>query len=382
MQDEEAPVVANETTCLLYDARQQQKEHERMLREARHSEDTTSERCQAAHSRDRSSSLQSSLRPDSRRSSVDSDTAKQIGPILEQPTLQQTVSSRIHFSDSVRISGGIKSKSKRDKRRISASSVFAPPNAYGTFDSGEDAIASTSNFEQSGTPSAILGSMRTPRGSFSRSSVGGRVSRAASFLSEDGTATGRSRASTPASIYAPLLLPSKTAPSPSRHFYLTFKRDNGQATYRELVRRQGEGKKRGRTRSRRAATATEQDDDEDSDTDSVSNFGQGWFCGLGFWTCGLHRLIQRRRQRRKDRGRSTDMEVGSSSSPRNGDSSYSTSVASDDDGETPSDLPENKSEMEVLFGRKPWRYIKTGYWLYRLRTLRSGGDRAWDEEEW
>jgi hypothetical protein len=30
-----------------------------------------------------------------------------------------------------------------------------------------------------------------------------------------------------------------------------------------------------------------------------------------------------------------------------------------------------KSEMQVLFGRRPWRYFKSSYWAYRIRGLCS-----------
>ncbi|KAK9899725.1 hypothetical protein P389DRAFT_164792 [Cystobasidium minutum MCA 4210] len=394
-QEPEAPIVASETTCLLYDARQQQKEHERLMREDRNKQ-AVQEHFAPPHSRERSGSARSSLGQSSRRSSIDSTPARpSIQPILEQTTPQQASSSRIHFSDSVRISGGI--KSKRDKRRVSASNVFVPAasNAYGTFDTNGNAAASTSNLDYSPPPAILGNGVRTPRGSFSRSSVSGRMSRAASFLSEDGTTTGRSRASTPASIYAPLLLPSKTAPSPSRHFYLTFKRDDGQVTYRELVRQQNARKnkakrRRGRTR-RQGSLASElgsgEDDESDEDSDNEDQFGHGWYCGLAFWTCGISRLFRRRRAGYTPRSvdpktAQTDAEGGAADHV-NGTSSPSRRNSDDDEEQSTTPLREHKSEMEVLFGSKPWRYTKVHYWLHRLRELRSHSRDDPDlDEEW
>lgn len=378
---EDPPVPANETTCLLYDARQQQKERDRFLREEAANDPVLPEpifrTSGRANSRNRSPA--SSFRSSSFGSTT-GQSSKQ--PILKHSTPQGGVSARIQFSDSVRISGGI--KSKRDKRRISTSSIFAQAPHYIERDNG--IVSSTSGLDQSPSPSAAH--FGTPRGSFSRTSVG-RISRAASFLSEDGTTTGRSRASTPTSIYAPLLLPSKTAPSPSRHFYLTFQRDNGQATYRELVRRQNEGKKkqgarrRGRPKNRRSTKSWNGNNDEgdlvdsdvddevggDSDTDSETRFSSGWCFGLAFWTCGLRRACRRRsRRRRRARNGHNDNDV------ERGDVSQveetGTASISDDEESVSNERQENKSEMEVIFGSRPWRYLKAGYWMYRIRGTR------------
>lgn len=437
--EEEISVTATETTCLLYDAHQQQKEHERMLRRDEVEDSSLPSSKQQAKTfllpSDISISPKNSPGLNSRRSSVDSSTegqaATSIQPIIgaAPTTPDQTVSSRIHFSDSVRISGGIKSKSKRSssdtktRRRISASSVFSvPPNAYTLNDAnGHDGpVPSSSSLvivDQSPPPpptvlpsscASSLGA-RTPRGSFSLS-TSGRVSRAASFLSEDGTATGRSRASTPASIYAPLLLPSKTAPSPSRHFYLTFTRDNGQATYRELVRRQEARNKkrtkrgergRGRMRKRNPYKGCGDDDEleghEDDDSasdgsDDEMQFGHGWFCGSTLLTCGLDRVYRRWRRSRRDiyvginATQEENIEHGRLASDSSFQSQTDHRLTSDQSvhGERSPLLQENKSEMEVLFGKKPWRYLNMGYWRYRIQSWRRrDGDEIHEgDEEW
>lgn len=369
-EEEDPPTIASETTCLLYDARQQQKQRDRLLSA---STDHILHEASPAHI---TTIRNDSPGPASRRSSINSDVRRpSIEPILEYSIPPASASSRIHFSDSVRISGGI--KSKREKRRISAASVFASPSAAA--DTDENTIASTSKLDDSPPPAG--NHFSTERGSFSRNNIG-RVSRAASFLSEDGNTTGRSRASTPASIYAPLLLPSKTAPSPSRHFYLTFQRDNGQATYRELVRQQKERKmrtRRGRPKNRRLtkAWASDEEDEEDSDSESDVN---PWCCRLTFWTCGLSRVLRRHRGRRKvddNEDATADLESADTGNRQDERSSATTS----DTEESMSGRLENKSEMQVMFGSKPWRYLRLGYWLYRIRTY-TGSRTNEEEEEW
>lgn len=376
---EDPPVPASETTCLLYDARQQQKERNRFLRDEVDSDPTYNE-----HGVRTTENPMSSTSPPSGSLKSSTNSAPgppSVQPILGQSNLQDTLSSRIQFSDSVRISGGI--KSRRSSRKISASSIFVTPVRESEVLT-RARTASTSIVEQSPSCSPSTSHFATPRGSFSRGS--GRVSRAASFLSEDGNATGRSRASTPASIYAPLLLPSKTAPSPGRHFYLTFERSDGQATYRELVRRENERKKnkghrRGRPKNKRLTKSWGRDDNdddvensEDSDSDNGVHFGSGWCLGLPFWTCGISRIFQRHsRWRRRHYMRSNTSDIESQTE--------NPSVASiSDDEESVSDgQQENKSEMQVIFGPKPWRYLKLGYWMYHIRQVRGSGAEV---EDW
>lgn len=386
---EEPPNLSSETTCLLYDARQQQKEYKRYLLEQEQSEQPASAiNDHEDPSTDRLASRADSPVRKSRKSSPDSPAqSPSMPPILDSLTRQGTLPARIQFNDSVRISGGI--RSKRDKRRVSTSSIFTTEPPSTDRSEHKDIRQDIDGPDPSPPPQHVQ--VSTPRGSFSRGS--GRISRAASFLSEDGTATGRSRASTPASIYAPLLLPSKTAPSPSRRFYLTFKRDDGQATYRELVRQQTERKRKKKISHRRGRQRTkaskkpyygtdEQDDlynDDDYDTgedsDEEGQFGSGWYCGVSFWTCGIDRLFRRRRERLQEGNLRThrhDIEGGNQTDvdDQHVSTTAATSSAPDTDSDSELDdngIQESKSEMQVMFGSKPWRYLKLDYWMYRFR---------------
>lgn len=377
---EDPPTMSSETTCLLYDARLQQEERERYLQEA----DSESGRAQShsgTRSGDRSAAKNSSPAPKSRESSLikrpTGEAAVQLRP--EHSTQQGISPSRIQFNDSVRISGGI--RSKRGRRRLSASSIFTPPPHAVERSSNTGETSET--FEPDHSPPPQHVQIGTPRGSFSRNS--GRISRAASFLSEDGTAAGRSRASTPASIYAPLLLPSKTAPSPSRHFYLTFKREDGQATYRELVRQQTDRKRKrnarwqGRTRDKHLSHIYSQnnrnDMDEtagsDEDSDDGGYCGSGCCSDLAFWTCGISRLIRRRSSQKpgssEDRS-DFDRDLDNHDAPSIDTDSLETGNDSDF---VSNGRQERKSEMQAIFGRRPWRYLKSGYWMYRFRGFHS-----------
>ena len=223
----------------------------------------------------------------------------------EPPTTQPP---RITFSDTVRISGGVRSSTTeiRDARRSSGSGRSLVHHHASPYVDGPVASVSTSmSANSSHAPS---------------------LSRAASYRSEV------SRASTPASLYAPLLMPSKTAPSPSRTFYLTFSRPSGVTTYRELVKRQ-EVARENRNMKRRPKGAKK------------------WWCA---WLT-----------------RSTaDVEDCSDN-------------AREDDRENLSfSRAKTKSEMQVLFGSAPWRWIKVSYWLYKLRHIcRTGKGLDTDEEQ-
>lgn len=400
-------IESTETSCLMYDARQQQKAYERRQKEATrerdyfpqqtHNLETTlppvSTKNETLPSTAQSPSYRLSEPPasasasvsPSRRSSLDRQTFSSI--LGHQTPAPSALASRIHFSNSVRISGG--SKSHRKHRAVSVSSVSAQQGAP------PSPGASQVSHHSSPTSSSRLD---TPRGSFSRGHERvASLSRPASFVSEDGNTTGRSRASTPASIYAPLLLPSKTAPSPSRRFYLTFQRDNGQATYRELVRRQEMSRKqkrkihRGRERDRLRGTSSngasssrigrhggtydngssEDESSDSNDNSDTGDFGSGWFCGMAFWTCGLNRAFRHWARRRRRHAR-LKMLAEEANAYEDGEGRPS---ASSDTGSEYSNVSggreEHKTELEVLFGQSPWRYLKLNYWLYRVRALRT-----------
>lgn len=383
-----------ETTSLLYDARRQQLQWERDIREQKartssnhstHSETTTMQE-RASHARDATSSSTKSHNhpvedrtrhtPRSRRISI-LETASQSPGEHATPSSTPTLpSDRIHFSDSVRISGGVRSeRGRRGRKSITASSVFQVP------DNATHDMPSHSAEVSPMKPSSNRGS---PRGSVSRNfDRVTSLSRPASFVSEEG----RSRASTPASIYAPLLAPSKSAPSPRRHFYLTFQRDDGQATYRELVRRQSleVRRKRREHRQRRRSAAgrqawygrskggqgedldsedqTTQDESDDFESDSDDGGGFGCLCGLRSWTCGLSRVWRNRGRRQ----RRPSFRGSRANNPERDSMREEWDSASEDsyqDGR-----PEHKSEVNVLFGQRPWRYFDRHYWMFRWREL-------------
>jgi len=267
--------------------------------------------------------------------------------------------ANIRFSDTVRICGGIRSSgafhahdagSLRRSRSVSSTGGVSHHHHH---QHQQTAPSTTSTAPSSANNSSISIFSPTP---VTPSRVPGlpvTFSRPASFVSDDGLLSGRSRASTPASLYAPLLNDSKSAPSPSRTFYLTFKRDDGSVTYRELVKRQQQhyNTKRGSKRWRKGSEGSSKD------RSCLSSWAS-----LAFWRCGDD----------------DDDPDGGGGDEAEGDLESGRGVSSrhheDDEGEGDDESGRHgrtahKSEMEVLFGGAPWRWLRLEYWTYRCSRL-------------
>ena len=271
---EEEMVDDNETACLLYDAARSNKKSSQISRESQR------------------------------------DNLGSAGEV------SASLVPKITFSNTVRISGGIKSSKEEIRHAF----------RIGSNDNYSRSLAQYNNaspLTSTHTPDApdLLSTLASEHMSLSHS-------RAASFRSEI------SRASTPASLYAPLLLPSKTAPSPSRIFYLTFNRPGGESTYRELVQRQETA------RERKQKGKKEQKKNDLGGTDR-------WcFC------------LPTKSLDRAEEDLVEDQYVDNHSYGR----------------------AKSKSEMHVLFGGAPWRWLKPHYWAYRFRHL-NGHDTGLEADE-
>lgn len=312
---------------------------------------------------------------------------------------------RIAFADTVRICGGIRSgvdlheKLRRGSVR-SVASVNGPPAGY-TFPSS-DGPAITSpvpsyfhgigigrphslSFGQSSQQQQPLMAMSAT--SSSRRPSSNPLSRSGSIFGsdmDDASTAGMyiSRASTPASLYAPLLMPSKTAPSPSRTFYLTYGASkDGQTTYRELVRKQLEAREararakrrkesrrwwanfvtcgwHGRRRKRlrrmaeesgereRLVCTTTTTDEEEEDEDEEDEREQ---------TALLRDLEAQLAAREEEQGR------GGLASAEEADARDEGAYRSSGDASR----PRFKSEVQVMFGSAPCRWMRWDYWVYK-----------------
>lgn len=270
-------------------------------------------------------------------------------------------SSRIHFSDLVRISGGIRSSAEKARRNRSRERRSVSPFASSAAAMGRrSSLGSVSSSPPVSSPlvpggrtrSSLSGPSSTSESASSEVPVLYQptprrpTSRPASFRSEV------SRASTPASLYAPLLQPSATAPSPTRPFYLTLgKREDGEISYREMVKRQ--------TRQRRSKGKNVHERSALLDGRAGKRKRGAWS-----WLCCCFA-----------RSRGQDEESDSaSSSEADSDSDVGLEAR-----QRPRSRPAHKSEMQVLFGSAPWRWFRGSYWRYRLR--RGDGTGLDDEEE-
>ena len=387
----------NETTCLLYDAARQ---HRAVQRARQESIDFNS----SPQQRSRSSSpapaihvgsyddgdeggsfLASSTPSSSRRPSGDTT-------FNQQQQAHPSASRNIQFSDLVRISGGIRSSAEKERRQQRHQRRTSSPHRRGSLPSSVTPSRSRSRSSLSGpsgsvTPiysSSPTGNFLPPTGEtflvhHPSPAKPGLSSRPGSFRSEI------SRASTPASLYAPLSQPSITAPSPTRAFYLTIKRGDGQVSYREMVKKQLKeakaSKKRQRRQRRAAAAARERDfkgsEGDDERTQLVSKPGKGKNKGSN-WLCAC--FGRRRRSRGSRACAHEDGEDSDASASSGEDTGFEESDLEDlDPGSVRAGMRKTKSEMEVLFGRAPWRWLKLNYWRYRLS--RSGRGEGLDEDE-
>lgn len=273
-------------------------------------------------------------------------------------------SAKIQFSDTVRIHGGIRRQASRSRtptrRRMVSNTSFTTHHHNNTLGSGG-----------SGSNSGMFLGTMPQHGSFQFTPPGSRkpsLSRPTSYLSDV------SRASTPASLIAPLSLPSKSAPSPSRMFYLTFERQDGQTPYRELVKRQLIERKKRRAIRRRKKLLAEREKKKNG-------------------SAGRHQEVPSRAERRRccylgvfrssnggGNGYETDDE-----DELEDEQFFSNTNSISHNGERRS-LIKRKSEVRVLFGRAPWRWLKGGWWAYRIKRLCGVRDRLasmhqYDEEE-
>ena len=290
----------------------------------------------------------------------------------------------------------------------------------------------TPSHSQSPTPS--VSGQQTYLGSIA---MRPNLSRPGSFLSSE-----MSRASTPNSLYAPLLQPSATAPSPGRAWYLTFDddgtpidarrklRDDGTLTYREMVRKQMKEAKRKKRKEKRekqerrrkaqeARLALAQGGEGEVQAGSAgSRAGHGEGAEsmngrsakrrskkaqAGTWDfcSGLCFPTSRRRRRRStigsDSGTGTDGDSESSSGGSDSDSGCDSVDSATLDrllSESGDDLEggqvhavsttteqgrrHRKGEMEVLFGQAPRRWFRLSYWLHRFGSMCGG--RKTDED--
>lgn len=282
------------------------------------------------------------------------------------------VPSNIRFSDTVRISGGVRTKQQQDQQQqqqqhhhheVSAPSTPARRRSslsslqgQGSRTSLNESVVSTNPSSTGQNNSGVHIHSPSPRTGYHTS--GG--SRPSSYISDEG----RSRASTPASLYVPLLKPSTSAPSPSRTLYWTFGRGsvNGSTTYKELVRKQQVQYERRNARRRRQRTSiggqktwlgwlfrsVGKSDDPEGETDEGE--GQGG-----------------RRRRSKVRGIAGDEDIEEQ--------------AENEQARSDVTVPARKSDMQVLFGEAPRRWFKFGYWRWRIvRSCSCLGRSRGDED--
>lgn len=464
-EDENEAVDDRETTCLLYDAARQQR-HWAVERARRESLDVLYSDANGVDAdADAVSPIQSPS--SSPAPMMNLNRAESMPPVtIAQP-------QRIQFSDLVRISGGIRSASSAASN--TANSITPSPRSQAGLAS---AVAAQRRSSSPFSPHRLIDSqIQQRRGSLpsslppsrsrSRSSLGGTstasfvsgpsgsvtplysssltslpaggaggdsssliihhpsphrpsglTSRPGSFRSEV------SRASTPTSLYAPLLQPSATAPSPTRAFYLTIKRGDGQVSYRDMVKRQmkedrqrrkvrsRDGRRKRRTSGKGTVGETDLergllDANANREVDERSRLvgddarkqgkrsrkrsrGVGWFCGLcssGRWRS---RSSSRSRSKRFLGTPYEGHEEAANSQDNDASSSFSSTSEDEDDDDDDDPLlsnaslrtrAESKSEMTVLFGSPPWRWFKMGYWRYRLSRLRRDGTGLdYDEE--
>lgn len=290
---------------------------------------------------------------------------------------------RISFADNVRICGGIRSAEDEQKERSRRMSIRSTKSTTML----ESMFTATSPVFYHGVgmgrPSHMGSKQPQPQFpvTFNVRRGSGPNSRPGSFYGsdyDDASTVGMhtSRASTPASLYAPLLLPSKTAPSPSRTFYLTF----GGGTYRDLVRKQLE-KVEARKRAKRSRARKQ------------------WWANL--CTCGL--AGRRKGQRLAgSNGTADDAERGHLNGGRPSEAQDDSDGDGDEQEALLRDLQaqlaqaeaaeaaeggrggkprehtaprrEYKSEAEVMYGAAPWRWLRPGWWGHWIRLLTVQAD--------
>ena len=285
----------DEQTCLLYDAAQQQRRMARHLSELHHAEAAAASAAAVGSPRIRSRSgspapaitvipeagghanVEASKgdveHDEEEEDDEDGDDESDVSPIIGRMRRDTNVSeARIQFSNVVRIAGGMRthrspsstSWQTRGRRSSTPSGVPQHPShsraaSFASSTAGPSASASRgSGMQTPGDPHSPTPSVSGQQTYLGSIAMRPNISRPGSFLSSE-----MSRASTPNSLYAPLLQPSATAPSPGRAWYLTFDddgtptdarrklRDDGTLTYREMVRKQMKEAKRRKRKEKR-----------------------------------------------------------------------------------------------------------------------------------
>lgn len=336
----------------------------------------------------------------------DSEDEEEGGIVYRAPSprANDVQNRRISFSDSVRISGGIRSKSRRHRRPPPFADLFSPqplpPNAtertpptlYSHHTARNPSVSSLSN-SRSNSPSRPPSSHGVFTRNLSSSSLLPlhNTRDVYSVYSSSPTSQLPSRSSSPcSSIYAPLqapkshcpapgfvrLTPKRKAPSSGISFkdYLRGRdsRSDGESDeevfrgYRELVERQRRKKERWekrRLREQELQRGTGSFWSKVTDLLAVRAAGAGMRGGVGYGSTAttLHRGAHE--DGRTVKGRRSRLSISSEGAD---DSSDSDLEAQPTSKRSRNSAPKVKTEVDVRFGTAPGRWFTRAWWSWKV----------------